>query len=224
MLRPRRNWTRGVAAQHASLSRWRSPVRIRSGPPSFAFSYAPSARPDGAFFLPLVPCARWIRRPLVVVFALLALAFLLPEIGVSPFGSGGHRYAERFDAGHARGFGQRWPVRQPWNAEPIPERRPGPQRDADHGHHRRADRPRRPVPDDPHRHDQEGSGRGPCRHEQTLRGARAGRGRRRRDPGLAGSRPTDRREAARRGDDRGATDQGPGQTSQIASRSCVRTR
>ena len=25
--------TRGVAAQHASLSRWRSPVRIRSGPP-----------------------------------------------------------------------------------------------------------------------------------------------------------------------------------------------
>ena len=26
--------TRGVAAQHASLSRWRSPVRIRSGPPT----------------------------------------------------------------------------------------------------------------------------------------------------------------------------------------------
>ena len=49
MLRPRRNWTRGVAAQHASLSRWRSPVRIRSGPPSSAFPYAPSARPDGAF-------------------------------------------------------------------------------------------------------------------------------------------------------------------------------
>ena len=49
MLRPRRNWTRGVAAQHASLSRWRSPVRIRSGPPSPAFPYAPSARPDGAF-------------------------------------------------------------------------------------------------------------------------------------------------------------------------------
>ena len=31
-----RSWTRGVAAQHASLSRWRSPVRIRSGPPSFS--------------------------------------------------------------------------------------------------------------------------------------------------------------------------------------------
>ena len=45
--RPR---TRGVAAQHASLSRWRSPVRIRSGPPSLtASSHAPSARPDGAF-------------------------------------------------------------------------------------------------------------------------------------------------------------------------------
>ena len=44
--------TRGVAAQHASLSRWRSPVRIRSGPPSIASTYAPSARPDGAFFAP----------------------------------------------------------------------------------------------------------------------------------------------------------------------------
>ena len=51
MLRHRHNWTRGVAAQHASLSRWRSPVRIRSGPPRTAFPYAPSARPDGAFSL-----------------------------------------------------------------------------------------------------------------------------------------------------------------------------
>ena len=34
--------TRGVAAQHASLSRWRSPVRIRSGPPS---SHFPTPRP-----------------------------------------------------------------------------------------------------------------------------------------------------------------------------------
>ena len=48
-----RSWTRGVAAQHASLSRWRSPVRIRSGPPSTSVSsHAPSARPDGAFFFP----------------------------------------------------------------------------------------------------------------------------------------------------------------------------
>ena len=31
-----RPWTRGVAAQHACLSRRRSPVRIRSGPPSSA--------------------------------------------------------------------------------------------------------------------------------------------------------------------------------------------
>ena len=38
--RPR---TRGVAAQHASLSRWRSPVRIRSGPPSL--SDPPTPRP-----------------------------------------------------------------------------------------------------------------------------------------------------------------------------------
>src|SRR4051795_4302977 len=45
MLRPRRNWTRGVAAQHASLSRWRSPVRIRSGPPSrFLLTPRPPAR------------------------------------------------------------------------------------------------------------------------------------------------------------------------------------
>ena len=48
--------TRGVAAQHASLSRWRSPVRIRSGPPS-ASSHAPSSRPDGAF-----PCPRRASR------------------------------------------------------------------------------------------------------------------------------------------------------------------
>ena len=42
MLRHRHNWTRGVAAQHASLSRWRSPVRIRSGPPQ---SLLPTPRP-----------------------------------------------------------------------------------------------------------------------------------------------------------------------------------
>ncbi len=63
MLRPRRNWTRGVAAQHASLSRWRSPVRIRSGPPSSAFPYAPSARPDGAFLCPGRSGARAVGRP-----------------------------------------------------------------------------------------------------------------------------------------------------------------
>ena len=88
IVRPRRNWTRGVAAQHASLSRWRSPVRIRSGPPSTAFSYAPSARPDGAFLCPAVgpldapsraadgPASVTIRRvkrlPLLVVLGLIA--------------------------------------------------------------------------------------------------------------------------------------------------------
>ena len=35
--------TRGVAAQHASLSRWRSPVRIRSGPPSTRSTHSPDA-------------------------------------------------------------------------------------------------------------------------------------------------------------------------------------
>ena len=63
MLRPRRNWTRGVAAQHASLSRWRSPVRIRSGPPSPHF---PTPRPPARTGRPSV---RWQsrggRRPLV---------------------------------------------------------------------------------------------------------------------------------------------------------------
>src|SRR6187397_2950297 len=64
--RPR---TRGVAAQHASLSRWRSPVRIRSGPPSLtASSYAPSARPDGAFFVPAPdPGVSGRLRPVLVV-------------------------------------------------------------------------------------------------------------------------------------------------------------
>ena len=61
-----RSRTRGVAAQHASLSRWRSPVRIRSGPPSSPNSpYAPSARPDGAFLLSRsgTLCARERPRP-----------------------------------------------------------------------------------------------------------------------------------------------------------------
>ena len=59
--RPR---TRGVAAQHASLSRWRSPVRIRSGPPSLtASSHAPSARPDGAFLCPPTAVTGPVRYP-----------------------------------------------------------------------------------------------------------------------------------------------------------------
>ena len=56
--------TRGVAAQHASLSRWRSPVRIRSGPPRFSHpSDAPFARPNGASLLAgAVPVAPYLRR------------------------------------------------------------------------------------------------------------------------------------------------------------------
>ena len=48
--------TRGVAAQHASLSRWRSPVRIRSGPPS---SNTPTPRPPPGrgVSLPVSECA-----------------------------------------------------------------------------------------------------------------------------------------------------------------------
>ena len=38
--------TRGVAAQHASLSRWRSPVRIRSGPPRFDSIRRPVRPPE----------------------------------------------------------------------------------------------------------------------------------------------------------------------------------
>ena len=113
ILRPRRNWTRGVAAQHASLSRWRSPVRIRSGPPSLAFPYAPSARPDGAFLCPrrgarsavgpsgatsgtLRPRERGARCPsslgvsLVVVAARGGLG-----VGRSSGSSAAHRVAER---------------------------------------------------------------------------------------------------------------------------------
>ena len=65
MLRPRRNWTRGVAAQHASLSRWRSPVRIRSGPPSTRISLRP-VRPPGRGVPPAPFCGRqrlWQTRP-----------------------------------------------------------------------------------------------------------------------------------------------------------------
>ncbi len=97
MLRHRHNWTRGVAAQHASLSRWRSPVRIRSGPPRTAFPYAPSARPDGAFSsrrgagrrrrsgeLRRLVCQypQVNGRPLLVVPVLLAIALALTAIGL----------------------------------------------------------------------------------------------------------------------------------------------
>ena len=46
--------TRGVAAQHASLSRWRSPVRIRSGPPSTPL---PTPRPPPGRGVPLAALA-----------------------------------------------------------------------------------------------------------------------------------------------------------------------
>ena len=49
--------TRGVAAQHASLSRWRSPVRIRSGPPSLRIFLRP-VRPPGRG----VPLVRWLSQ------------------------------------------------------------------------------------------------------------------------------------------------------------------
>ena len=64
MLRPRRNWTRGVAAQHASLSRWRSPVRIRSGPPSLRISLRPVRPPGRGVLLPGGRCAGTGRRPI----------------------------------------------------------------------------------------------------------------------------------------------------------------
>ena len=88
MLRHRHNWTRGVAAQHASLSRWRSPVRIRSGPPRTAFPYAPSARPDGAFLCPgrarSSRLAHSSGEPptVVVVPVLLAVALAVTAVGL----------------------------------------------------------------------------------------------------------------------------------------------
>ena len=59
--RPR---TRGVAAQHASLSRWRSPVRIRSGPPSTVRFFSRPVRPPGRGVpLPATAVTRPVRYP-----------------------------------------------------------------------------------------------------------------------------------------------------------------
>ena len=66
-----RSRTRGVAAQHASLSRWRSPVRIRSGPPS---AHLPTPRPPartGRSSFPAVTIPHVKRLPLVTVLVLL---------------------------------------------------------------------------------------------------------------------------------------------------------
>ena len=52
ILPTRRSRTRGVAAQHASLSRWRSPVRIRSGPP-YRISLRPVRPPGRGVLCPL---------------------------------------------------------------------------------------------------------------------------------------------------------------------------
>ena len=126
MLRPRRNWTRGVAAQHASLSRWRSPVRIRSGPPSSAFPYAPSARPDGAFLCPAsVPLGR---RPI------RATSVTLPPVKRTP----------RPDRARPAPRRRSWPCSPPVSSDSsVARRRPrsaGPSSGRSRPRRRRADR------------------------------------------------------------------------------------
>ena len=75
--------TRGVAAQHASLSRWRSPVRIRSGPPvrrpsSFLRRGTRGERPDT---MSDAPDARRTMLASRLLVALLVGLFLLGLLG-----------------------------------------------------------------------------------------------------------------------------------------------
>jgi hypothetical protein len=72
ILRLRAARTRGVAAQHASLSRWRSPVRIRSGPPLIScLRLTTPAHPAGVcdsprpMRRPVTPTALQLRHPAV---------------------------------------------------------------------------------------------------------------------------------------------------------------
>ena len=188
MLRPRRNWTRGVAAQHASLSRWRSPVRIRSGPPSLAFPYAPSARPDGAFLCP----GCWIGAPPRY------LCHTPP--GETEPGPGRDRPRPRCARGRARlrparvarciADRQRGPIvscrdgdtRPDRDRNRRPERRRKPR--ADRGptdacragrDRRRRDRPGHELPRRPDLDRLEGTQGRPGRHEHPLHGAGTGR-------------------------------------------------
>ena len=86
MLRHRHNWTRGVAAQHASLSRWRSPVRIRSGPPQPLFpTPRPPARTGRSSFRSALAVAMSTsgtirpvnQRPLLAALGVFAIAVVL---------------------------------------------------------------------------------------------------------------------------------------------------
>ena len=82
MLRPRRlPRARGVAAQHASLSRWRSPVRIRSGPPLPSIYPRPVRPPGRGVLLPSVTIRAVKRLPVLVVLGLVALAIAVPVSG-----------------------------------------------------------------------------------------------------------------------------------------------
>ena len=215
MLRPRRNWTRGVAAQHASLSRWRSPVRIRSGPPSLRISLRP-VRPPGRG-VPLV--RNVLAADSDVLCQTPAGETASHPDRRSPHGRGrpgrrGHRCADRIELGGAGGLGR----------PDIGGRRPdaSPGRDARLDRRRRADaRYRRPCPADarprPRRRSPAGPDRGrpdraghqlpgdadrdrpqggqgrPGRDQRPLHGRRARRHGGRRDPRRASAsiaRPT----------------------------------
>ena len=192
MLRPRRNWTRGVAAQHASLSRWRSPVRIRSGPPS-AFPDAPSARPDGAYLCPGPPCPPLrrpifaasvrlppvTRRPIPIAIGLLLVA-VVAVVAAGPFGLVGGAgpaaspTASASAAARATARTTTTPTSAPPGAgasgSPSPTAQPTPATPA--ADRRRADRAGHELPIDAHERHGQGRRCGPGRHEQPLRWAR----------------------------------------------------
>ena len=236
MLRPRRIWTRGVAAQHASLSRWRSPVRIRSGPPSLRISLRP-VRPPGRG----VPSARGGRLPTairgpsgtirpvtdgptLVVLGLLALAIAVPVTGGElGFGPRARRRRPVAVVDRRRDRAPPDPRRQSRAAGPGLGAEPDAGRDADPTPGARA----RPSPTSRSCRSPSSGRRVTATsikevkavlagHERPLRRARTGRGRGRRDPRGARRRSPGRRGPPRRGQGRRDAPEGPRQASQAA--------
>ena len=211
MLRPRRNWTRGVAAQHASLSRWRSPVRIRSGPPS---SHFPTPRPPARTgrsssrgrLTPVrgtsVTLGPVKRHPVPVALGLVSSRWWRSRPSASSACSADRRRPAAGPTSTAAGSTPE--PRETASAivgQPRPRRRPS-------ATHARRRPPRSPTSRSSrsrtsgHRRDLdrlEGAQGGARRHEHPLHGAGAGRRRGRRNPGRPRRRAPGRPRAARPG-------------------------
>ncbi len=243
MLRPRRNWTRGVAAQHASLSRWRSPVRIRSGPPSLRISLRP-VRPPGRGVLlsravrgggrtaprrPVEPTSVTLRpvkgRPFPVLLGLLLVA-LVTVLAVVQLGIiGGASGSAPSPSEGSRVIGASAPPASADGASPSPAPSQGAAATSSPSSPAPAtpgpiadvlDRPGHELPGDPHGDDPRRARGRAGRPEHPLRRARARVGRGRRDPRGAQGRSPERHGSPRPRSGRDGPRRGPHQERQAA--------